>query len=222
MALAHSPRIVTDELVLCLDAGNTKSYSGSGTTWTDLSGKGNNGTLVNGVGYNSSNGGSLSFDGTNDYVTSPSSSLFAFGTADFTLEVWIYPESFSDYTHMIALPSQNTFALKANKTDGAIYFYTPGYTTYGSTSGWTLSLNTWNHVIFKRESSVAYAFLNGSLKGSKSGFTNNFSAQVLNIRNGYTSEYAQCKISIAKIYNRALSASEIQQNFNALRGRYGI
>ena len=57
MSLAHSPRIITDGLVLCLDAGNTKSYPGSGTTWTDLSGQGNNGTLVNGVGYNGSNGG---------------------------------------------------------------------------------------------------------------------------------------------------------------------
>jgi len=60
MALAHSPRIVTDGLVLCLDAGNAKSYPGSGTTWTDLSGNGNNGTLVNGVGYNGGSGGSLS------------------------------------------------------------------------------------------------------------------------------------------------------------------
>ena len=63
MALAHSPKIVTDGLVLCLDAGNPKSYPGSGTTWTDLSGQGNNGTLVNGVGYVGTNGGSLSFDG---------------------------------------------------------------------------------------------------------------------------------------------------------------
>ena len=191
---------------------------------SDLSGRGNFGTTANSPTYSSANGGSISFDGTDEYVTSPSSSLFAFGTGDFTLEVWIYPESFSTYTHMIALPSQDTFALKANVSDGAIYFFgnSPAYSTYGSISGWTLSLNTWNHVVFKRESSIGYAFLNGSSKGSKSGFTNNFSAQVLNIRNGHPSEYAQCRISIAKIYNRALTAAEIQQNFNALRGRYGI
>jgi hypothetical protein len=53
MAISYNPRIVTDGLVLALDAGNPKSYPGSGTTWTDLSGNGNNGTLVNGVGYNS-------------------------------------------------------------------------------------------------------------------------------------------------------------------------
>jgi len=66
VALSHSPKIVTDGLVLCLDAGNPKSYPGSGTTWTDLSGNSNNGTLVNGVGYNGSNLGSLSFDGVDD------------------------------------------------------------------------------------------------------------------------------------------------------------
>ena len=73
MSLNHGGKpIVTDGLVLCLDAANPKSYPGSGTTWTDLSGNGNNGTLVNGVGYNSDNGGSLSFDGVNDYVSKSS------------------------------------------------------------------------------------------------------------------------------------------------------
>ena len=62
MALAHSPKIVTDGLVLCLDAANPKSYPGSGTTWTDLSGNGNNGTLVNGASYNSVNNGVFVLD----------------------------------------------------------------------------------------------------------------------------------------------------------------
>ena len=68
MALFHSPSIVTNGLVLCLDAGNRKSYPGSGNTWTDLSGNGNTGTLEGDVGYNSANGGSLVFDGTDDYI----------------------------------------------------------------------------------------------------------------------------------------------------------
>jgi hypothetical protein len=63
MAIFNNPRIITDGLVLALDAGNPKSYPGSGTAWTDLSGNGNTGTLVNGTGYNSGNGGSLVFDG---------------------------------------------------------------------------------------------------------------------------------------------------------------
>ena len=90
MGLAHSPRIVTEGLVLALDAGNTKSYPGSGTTWTDLSGKGNNGSLtsMNGNNYNSANGGYLDFDGSIDQINCGSSDDFAFGTGDFTIEFW--------------------------------------------------------------------------------------------------------------------------------------
>ena len=69
MALSHSPKIVTDGLVLCLDAGDRKSYSGSGTTWSDRSGNGYNATLNNGPTFNSANGGSIDFDGSNDYAT---------------------------------------------------------------------------------------------------------------------------------------------------------
>lgn len=190
--------------------------------WIDMSGKSNHGTLTNGPTYSSLNSGILEFDGTNDYVTTSSSSNFAFGTGDFTLECWIYPQSFSTYTHMIALPDQNTFALKANVTDGAIYFYSPTYTTYGDTSGWTLSINTWNHVIFKRESQVGYAFLNGVSKGSKSGFSNNFSSQVLNIHNGWPGEFTQCKIGCVRIYNRALSSQEISDHFSSHKTRFGL
>ena len=67
MGLAHSPRIVTDGLVLCVDAASKRSYPGTGTTWTDLKG-GNNGTLTNGPTFSSANGGSVVFDGTNDYT----------------------------------------------------------------------------------------------------------------------------------------------------------
>ena len=67
MAVSAGPKIVKDGLVLCLDAGNSESYPGSGTTWTDLSGNGNNGTLTNGPTFNTGSLGSISFDGINDY-----------------------------------------------------------------------------------------------------------------------------------------------------------
>jgi hypothetical protein len=87
MAFFHSPRIVTDGLVLALDAANSLSYPGSGTTWTDLSGKGNNGTLVNGPTFDQANGGSIVFDGTDDYVNLPDGLLS--GTGDFTIIQWV-------------------------------------------------------------------------------------------------------------------------------------
>jgi hypothetical protein len=87
MGLAHSPSIITQNLVLCLDAANPKSYPTTGTTWTDLSGNGNNGTLVNGVGYNTANGGALVFDGADDYITS----LFATTSGQaVTYAGWLY------------------------------------------------------------------------------------------------------------------------------------
>ncbi len=222
MSGISGPKIITSGCVLSLDAADKLSYKGSGTTWTDLSGNNNTGTLTNGPTFNAGNQGSISFDGTDDYVTSPSSNSFAFGTGDFTLEIWIYPQSFSTYLHMISLPAQSTFGLKADVSNGVIYFYSPAFDTYGFTSGWTLSLNTWNCVVFKRESSTAYAFLNGVSKGSKSGFTNNFTSQILNIHYGHPTEWAQCRISRVSIYNRSLSATEILQNYNATKGRFGL
>jgi len=70
MGAAAGPDIVEDGLVLCLDAANPKSYPGSGNTWTDLRGNGNDGTLVNGVGYDSANNGSMVFDGVDDSIQS--------------------------------------------------------------------------------------------------------------------------------------------------------
>jgi len=217
----NNPGIITTGLVLNLDASNLGSYSGSGTTWYDLSGTNNNGTLTNGPIYNSGANGYFAFDNVNDYVTAPSSSSYAFGTGDFTVEVWIYPTSFSGYTHLIALPDQNTFGLKAANGNGDLYFYSSSFTNY-PTTGWRLTLNQWNHVVFTRSSSVAYPYLNGVGYASKSGFTNNFSAQILNIHNGFVNEFTSCRISVVRIYTLSLAAVQVTQNFEAYRGRYGI
>jgi hypothetical protein len=192
--------------------------------WNDTSGEGNSATLTNGPTFNSYQwGGYIDFDGTDDYATAPASSNFAFGTGDFTLECWVYPIDISTtYPHMIALPNQGIFALKAEAGTGNIYFYSPSFTTYGSTTGWTLTLNTWNHVMFTRVSNVAYAYLNGVSKGSKSGFNNSFGSQVLNIHNGWPGEFTRMLIGASRIYNRGLSSTEIAQNFNAQRNRFGI
>ena len=99
MGLAHSPRIVTDGLVLCLDAASKRSYPGTGTVWADLKG-GNNGTLTNGPTFDAGNGGSLTFDGTNDYVEIANSSQFH--NQRMTASIWINPQTVntSNYTHL--------------------------------------------------------------------------------------------------------------------------
>jgi hypothetical protein len=181
----------------------------------------NNGLTAISVTYNASNGGYFSWsEGVNARIQS-SNANFSFGTGDFTLECWINPTNFNNYTHMIALPDQNTFALKANVNDGAIYFYSPSFSTY-PTSGWTLTAGVWNHVVMTRASSTSYSYLNGVLKGSKAGFTNSFGEQILNIGNGFSNEYTAKSIAAVKIYNKALTADEVYQNFVSMRGRYGI
>lgn len=163
------------------------------------------------------------FDGTDDYIATSTAIPCNFGTGDFTVEVMIYPQSFASYTHMVALPSQSTFALKANISDGAIYYYDPAFSTYGSTSGWTLTLNQWNHVVLVRSGNIAYGYLNGALKGSKVGFNTNFSStQIVNVGNGGTSEYTQKEVDIVKIYNRALTAQEIRQNYQQYKTRFNL
>ena len=91
MAEIHGPKIVRDGLVLALDAADRNSYISGSTTWTDLSGNGNTGTLTNGPTYSSANGGSLVFDGSNDYVDIPY--LLLSGSQDFTVNIWIKANS---------------------------------------------------------------------------------------------------------------------------------
>ena len=88
MSTRYNPSIVRDNLVLYLDAANTKSYPGSGTTWTDISRKGTDGTLTNGATFNSGNMGHIAFDGTNDYVDITSLPVIS-NTSAMTMEAWV-------------------------------------------------------------------------------------------------------------------------------------
>jgi len=230
MALAHSPRIVTDGLVLCLDAGNTKSYTGSGTTWTDLSGNGNNGSLVNGVGYNSNNGGSLSFDGTDDYVA-----VSNLGLSSNTLEGWINSHtnqggstgdtivSALGYYSRVQVEKYTYIGFLGSNT--LTFRIDDGSTSHKQVADVTYMINQWYHVALTYNSSngSTVAYVNGSSVGSTTATTgivfNNTPNSIARAENG---KYFDGFVSTARIYNRALTASEVQQNFNALRGRFGI
>ena len=232
MTAYAGPAVVSSGLVLNLDAGNVKSYPGSGTTWTDLTGNANNGTLVSGPTYSSSNGGAITFSGLGDYVTCPSAPSYNFGTGDFTFEMWLNQGTAGgSYGHLFSLPDQNTFTWKTyfDGTLNQVYFYSPSFRSDGvggipctTANDWVITTGTWNYLVFVRQSAVAYGYKNGILKGTKSGFTTSFSSQILYLGKGYGGEYRAKSVSAARIYNRALSADEVTQNFNALRGRYGL
>jgi len=237
MGLVHSPRIVTDGLVLCLDAGNTKSYLGSGTTWTDLSGNGNNGTL-NGVGYSGSNGGSLSFDGTNDYVSIPYTSLLA-PTSQISFEAFTYLPNWniSGDKRIISKTQTGGYQIGFNEPTfigngniGALIYFGGGYrivkvSRATLTSGWHhlsftcdgryfrmyldgVNVDTYDH---GSTASISYSNNNNLLVGAEAGSGANV--------DGF---YWSGNIAQVSIYNRALTEAEVSQNYNALRGRFGI
>jgi hypothetical protein len=224
MGLAHSPKIITDNLVLCLDAANTKSYGGSGTTWTDLSGDGNNGTLTNGPTFSSDNGGSIVFDGTNDEIDCGSSDNFAFGTGDFTIEFWCNPDTLSTKC-MISISSTGTNSTEnwqiRYDTSKVKWIYSG---TSNVISSSTVSAGEWTHVVATRSGTTLTLYINAVSEGTGSSSANLSDNGTLRI--GCTraqNNYFDGKISNVKLYKgKALTAEEVAQNFNALRGRYGI
>jgi len=229
--LAHSPKIITDGLVLCLDAGNTKSYPGSGTTWTDLSGNGSNGTLVNGVGYSGDNLGSLSFDGADDYCRiSNASVLNSIGAGDFTVSMWIYratnpPTGNGEMLYQCS-DLNDGFVICVSTTSFRIATRDRQSTNNNTTFiGGIFTAGVWNNVVLTKSNTTYNGYSQGIYKG---GFT---SYQDVSTTTGFVDigrvnwwgpSHWEGNISIVNTYNRALTASEIQQNFNALRGRFSI
>ena len=229
MALSHSPSIVTDGLVLCLDAGNPKSYPGSGTTWTDLSGLGNTGTLVNGVGYSGGNLGSLSFDGVNDYVDL--TSTIQFNTSDFSISGWFRSNSGNSNFKQIW-----SSGYSGETPDIEIGLYSPINELYfylrppGARVNTTYSVddNTWRQFTIVKTSTQILLYVNGILENSTSGtFTSDVDSvgvipRIGNGLNNINNRHFKGNIAQVSIYNRALSAAEIQQNYNALKSRFGL
>jgi len=221
MALAHSPKIITDGLVLCLDAGNTKSYPGSGTTWTDLSGNGNNGTLTNGPTYSSSNGGSIVFDGVNDCIVVNNNANILSKTA-YTKIAWFYPTSFVTNNNIVSGGNSGQHAFWLGASTNLRAGHNGSWSTVVSNT--TLSLNNWYcGAVTYSDTSGWVLYLNGIPEVTNASITT-FTGNQEIVIGAYTtgSNVFTGRIPQVSIYNRALTASEIQQNFNALRGRYGI
>ena len=225
MGLSHSPKIVTNGLVLCLDAGNTKSYPGSGTVWTDLSGNGNNGTLTNGPTFSGTNGGSLVFDGTDDYSTV--SNNITPGTGNFAVSVWVYKTETAANRYVWDFGSNGGTLSSGTSVTQGFRYYNPS-ASFGSlyTAGPIHNINTWYNIVISRISGTTYFYSNGSLitSGADSGNIGSWGTTFNIGRYGGGSGYEhQGRISSLLVYkDKGLTATEIQQNFTALRGRYGI
>jgi len=223
MALFHSPRIATNNLTMYLDAANTKSYSGSGTAWNDLSGNGNNGTLTNGPIFSSSNKGSFLFDGTNDYVNGTSSSSLY--TGDITVEAWIKIDtSPSDWVRIVGTGGNTggrTFGLWYSATR-TLLWQRWGATDPGIQSD-SLNTSSWYYVVATTSGSSHVVYVNGAVIGSASA-AGPWAASNETITIGYAGfhTYITGSVGVVRLYTLGLTQTQVLQNFNALRGRYGI
>lgn len=216
----QQPNIVTNGLMLYLDAGNPASYPGTGTTWTDLSGNGNNGTLQNGVGFSSLNSGSLTFDGVNDWVSTNYNGVT--GQTARTVSVWFYPNILQS-RNLLGWGTQSNFQMWDILPFGAnvgVHIYNSG-----SEAGTAYSAATWQQITFTYTHPTIRSYMNAVYKNQ---YTNNGintgSNEKFNIGRGIYTNYAHFNGRIAQVlvYNRELSQQEIQQNFDAVKGRFGL
>jgi len=244
MAIFSGPEISNDGLVLHLDAANPRSYPGTGTTWTDLSGNSRNFTLINGPTFNSTNQGSIDQDGTNDYISRSYNSDLAFnGNTDFSIGLIIKNKSLianaSNYPYIISCGNQDGgyggyyWALYNDNGNGRPFGsidvgrantstrWGVGY-NYLSTAD-ALAIDNWVYTyssttgssLYRNDKLITSSLQTGSIvRGSTLPLT-------IGMRPAFNS-VTNCSIYNVKIYNRVLSAVEIQQNFEATRGRYGI
>jgi len=236
MAFGNGPYIVTNGLVLALDAADRNSYVSGSTTWTDLSGNSYNGILTNGPTFDSGSGGSIVFDGTNDYVTGSSTTTFNLSTnQNYTVCAWINPNftdaSTSTYAVFNYTGPGSTFLRTYIRWEGTSLGFYVDTADNGGGSAWrfkpTFAANTWNYLCFVHTSANTVQFyFNGVLyspvvlfTNSKTGVTN-FPVTI-----GYgsvNSYYWNGKIATTSVYNRALSATEITQNYNAQKSRFNL
>jgi hypothetical protein len=221
MAYFHSPQIVKDGLVLLLDAANTKSYPGSGTTWFDRSGNGNNGTLVNGPTFSSGNGGSIVFDGVNDVVSTSNNSLFENQGA---VSIWVSRSGNNSSQRLIRRLGANTNRFYLFINQGSVSGVRGGNDERNTS--FTFSVNQWIHIVWqwRLSDTLQQIYINGNLNyngtyvPAVSGGDATFGvAQAEGVETWFGGNVAN-----VQVYNRILTASEILQNYNATKGRFGL
>jgi hypothetical protein len=227
--------IVQQGLVLNLDAGNPYSYAGAGTTWIDVSGNSNNGTLINSPTYSSDNSGVLNWASvSSQYATVAMNS--GLRVTNITQEVWVFLNSTADQVFIgmqYGTGSNNSFALWVS--GGTFYFgVNTGGTFYQSASS-TPSTSTWYHLVHTYNGTTQYLYINGVLvttynSAASGNITYDTSNTLLAIGadfngTGYNTGptlFVNGKMPIVKIYNIALSAAQVLQNYNAIKGRFGL
>lgn len=226
MALQHSPSIVTSGLVLCMDSGNPRSYAGSGTTWYDATTTGYNATLINGPVFTSSSASSyFTFDGVNELATIPNNT--ALDTQTPTVEVWVKTNATTQNGFWFEKGSVNSqYALF--QEGGSIQWRLGPLGDLSTTTATYMNTSSWYQVVGTFTSGSRILYINGvqvnsnATTGTVSTNANGMSIGAYGGTSGSNAYYYNGALSVCRVYNQVLSASQVLQNFNALRGRYGI
>lgn len=237
MSVDAGPKISTDGLILCLDAANPKSYPGSGTSWIDVSGNDNNGTLTNNPTFENVDSGCFTFDGVDDYINTSYRLINGTDAAPpIYIEFVINPDATQPATTnsplWIGSGYYSGFGMRYSGSVFQIWLRTSAGIF---TDTLPLQRGIFQHVILGYGGEVdpsLYSYINGGLNSGRgityAAFNQNLTSRPFRIGIPYTTGgntatgYFNGKIAIVKVYNQALSQTEIQENFNALRGRYGI
>ena len=221
MGIARGPKIVTSGLVLALDAADKLSYPGSGTTWRDLSGNNNTGTLTNGPTFSTGNMGSIVFDGVDDNATC---NLVTSDANNVTLEVWFKATTLPGDRGLIynGNGGSSGYGLQfgaCGATSTTLYVFFGGLNcNVVSYAGMTT--NVWYQAVYTRTTTPSISnilYINGISRSTNTTSNPNAPAGSTLISSAFNGN-----ISIARIYNRALTATEVLQNYNATKGRYGL
>lgn len=229
LKIKNSKNIVTDQLVLNLDASDKLSYSGSGSTWTDRTSEGNDSTLINSPSFVSTDGGHFNLSATNDYITTPWGAGRNVYNNPITISCWFKMNSLS-VSGMVLSTGQSRGLLDNNQR---LYFGLLNSSYYGwgiRSSQWqpaeiTTAANTnWRNVTIVINSTNAYCYIDAELADTKS-VDNTY---VLNdelwigTHNHSSNINADCRIASVLVYEKDLSAAEILQNYNATKRRFGL
>lgn len=215
MGIYSGPLNSVDGLVFDIDPANPRSYAGVGNTIYDLSGSGKTGILSNGAAFSGLNGGSIAFDGTNDYLIFSNCDVMG---SVYTQNYWFKRNDGG--THLLV----DSFYSGTVVSSGNITYY---YTNSGATLGasYNFIVGRWNMISLVRGSTVKSIYMDGNLIASVSSsdsYNVSTTDLIIGIHNSISFWGLNGNIAQIQIYNRELSAQEIFQNYNATKARYGL
>jgi len=221
--IAYYGGLVTRGLVFDMDAAKKDSYAGSGTTWYDISGNSSVGTLTNGPTFTTSGSGGIVFDGVDDYIAVGTNYNIPISSSAYTINVWFKPNSLTGALGLVGWGNYgstnqvNAFRL----SDNGFRHYWWGNDLDANAVG--MSIGSWYNAVALFDGTTRQIWLNNSVKASNTPVgKNTVGTSNLTIGRTYNTEYFSGTIGSVQIYNVGLTSTEVAQNYNAYKGRYGL